>query len=145
MLNLNDFVHVFFSLKLAQLESKVLAYKNVCFNSKNKYSIPSLTNHTLSCEGPFTIRNICWGVCCTTYAKKFHCKHFGVSPFRPQELQGLHLTWKLWVNPIENHIKVFPGKFVVIFFKPSLGGSKLVRTPFLHHPPPTGVCKRSLS
>ena len=98
MLNLNGFVHVFFSLKLAQLESQVLAYKNVCFNSKNKYSIPSLTNQTFSCEGPFNHKHLS-GVLHCLYKKNFIANIFRVSPFRPQKFQGLHFDMKIMGQP----------------------------------------------
>ena len=49
----------------------------------------------------------------------------------------LLLPWKLQVNPIEKHVNsIFTGKFVVIFFKTSLQGSKILRAPIFVLGPP---------
>ena len=58
--------------------------------------------------------------------------------FRPNKnFRAPFLQWKLWVNPIVNHVNlIFTGKFVVIFFQGPLWGSKLFRATFLHQAPP---------
>ena len=48
------------------------------------------------------------------------------------------LSWKLQVNPIENHINSIWTEKFVIFFKAPLRGSKILRSP------PTSVCEWSL-
>ena len=56
--------------------------------------------------------------------------------YRPKtKFRALFLSWKLWVNPIENHVDwIFTGKFVVIF------GGALTRVKNLEVPLVASVC-----
>ena len=82
------------------------------------------------------------------WCKKYLSQKFFGPPFRPQKTSGPPFSpWKLWVNPIEKHVNsIFNGKSVVIFSRPPLQGSKILRAPFCISPPLTkSVCERSLN
>ena len=68
--------------------------------------------------------------------KQISAKKIIAPPSNIKNFRVPFLTWKLWVNPIENHINsIFSGKLVIIFQGP------LRR---VKRAPPTSVCKQSL-
>ena len=61
--------------------------------------------------------------------KKFYRERFSEPLSDLEKFQAPFLPRKLWVNPIEKHNSIFTGKFVILFFKTPLQGSKILRPP----------------
>ena len=77
-------------------------------------------------------------------AKNFHCKNFLGPPSYLQYCQESLFAIKLWVNPLENHIKsIFTGNFVSNFSSPVPLRVKTFKGPLFALVPPTSVCEWS--
>ena len=106
-----------------------------------------MLRHTTSCrrkaprERSQTL--VTWGL-----MQKFKSRFFFCSP-PPSDLKKVSGPPFFHENygstPLEKHVNIiFTGKFVVIFFKALLQGSKILSAPlFASAPPPTSVCEWS--
>ena len=72
------------------------------------------------------------------WCKKYLSRKFFGAPFKPKKkIQGPLFAMKITGQPHRKASKLtFTGKFVVIFFRPPLQGSKILRAPLFTSDPP---------